>query len=67
MNDLSDRVLDAHGGLDSWKSVTRLTTELELGGPFWQMRGWQDVYRDQTVSVNVICHRPARGGWVRRC
>jgi hypothetical protein len=40
MNDLLDRVLDAHGGLDSWKSDTRLTAELELGGPFWQMRGW---------------------------
>ena len=52
MNDLLSRVLDAHGGLDNWSKVTRLTARLSLGGPFWGWKGWPDVYADQTVTLD---------------
>jgi hypothetical protein len=35
MDDLLDRVLDAHGGLEAWMETTTLTAQLSLGGPFW--------------------------------
>ena len=46
-------MLDAHGGLDRWRDVTTLTAQLSLGGPFWQFRGWPDVYAGQTVTLDA--------------
>jgi hypothetical protein len=45
-------VLDAHGGLENWTRVTRLTAELSLGGPFWGARGWPGVYDQVTVTLD---------------
>ena len=39
MNDLLNRVLEAHGGLDNWSQVSELTVRLSLGGPFWGWKG----------------------------
>jgi hypothetical protein len=44
MDELLASVLDAHGGLESWNRLTKLTARLSLGGPFWADRGWPDVY-----------------------
>lgn len=46
-------VLDAHGGLENWHHTTGLTVRLSLGGPFWEFRGWPDVYADQTVTLET--------------
>jgi hypothetical protein len=53
MNDLLNRVLEAHGGLDNWSQVSELTVRLSLGGPFWGWKGWPDVYIDQTVHLDT--------------
>lgn len=53
MTDLLDRVLDAHGGLDHWNSLSGLVVRGSLGGPFWASKGWPDVYRDQTITVDT--------------
>ena len=53
MSDLLARVLDAHGGRHNWATVTGITAHMELGGPFWEMRGWPNIYEDQTVSLDV--------------
>ncbi len=53
MDDLLKRVLDAHGGLANWRAVTGLTAKLSLGGPFWEFRGWPDVYAQQTVTLDT--------------
>jgi hypothetical protein len=45
-------VLEAHGGLENWRTATKLTARLSLGGPFWEARGWPDVYADQTVTLD---------------
>jgi hypothetical protein len=52
MNDLLASVLDVHGGLDDWSKVTRLTAQLSLDGPFWDRRGWPQIRRQQTVTVD---------------
>src|SRR4051794_11727091 len=53
MNELLDRVLDAHGGLDAWTGTTSLTAKLSLGGPFWGLRGWPEVYTNRTVRLDT--------------
>jgi hypothetical protein len=53
MDELLAGVLDAHGGLESWQAVTKLTARLSLGGPFWAARGWPGIYADQTVTLDA--------------
>ena len=53
MDDLLARVLEAQGGLENWDSVTGLTAKLLLGGPFWELRGWPDVYAGQTLTLET--------------
>jgi hypothetical protein len=53
MDELLASVLDAHGGLESSTTVTKLTARLSLGGPFWAARGWPGVYADQTVTLDT--------------
>ena len=50
--ELLSRVLEAHGGLNNWSKVTKVTPQLSLGGPFWGGRGWPDVYEGQTVTLD---------------
>lgn len=52
MDNLLTKVLDAHGGLENWAKVTKLTAEMSLGGPFWAAREWPDVYEKQTVTLD---------------
>jgi hypothetical protein len=35
MDGLLARVIDAHGGLDRWSEVNRVTARLTIGGHFW--------------------------------
>jgi hypothetical protein len=53
MDDLLARVLEAHGALENWDRVTELTAKLSLGGPFWELRGWPEVYSGQTVTLDA--------------
>jgi len=53
MTDLLTAVLDAHGGLDSWKRVSGLPVELSLGGPFWAGVGWPDILAKTTASLDT--------------
>jgi hypothetical protein len=53
MNDLLASVLEAHGGLENWDSVTKLEAKLSYGGPFWELRGWPEVYAGQMVTLDA--------------
>lgn len=52
MDKLLMAVLDAHGGLQNWAKVSKITARMSLGGPFWTARGWPDVYSKQTVTID---------------
>ena len=52
MDKLLSAVLDAHGGMENWAKATRITARMSLGGPFWGARGWPDVYRDTTATID---------------
>jgi hypothetical protein len=69
MDELLSAVLDAHGGLQNWARTTRITARMSLGGPFWEARGWPDLYCDQTVTIDPhrehISFEPfTTNGWV---
>jgi hypothetical protein len=49
---LLERVLAAHGGLDAWRSVTRIQAATLLDGPFWDWRGRPQIRRAQTVALD---------------
>lgn len=53
MSDLLNQVLEVHGGLENWAKVSQLEAQLSLGGPFWEWKGWPDVYADQTVTLDA--------------
>lgn len=54
MADLLQRVLDAHGGLDRWRGVTRARAVIRSGGALWGMKGLvQDPHpREMTVTLH---------------
>jgi hypothetical protein len=51
--ELLANVLDAHGGLAHWDSASSITVQVELGGPFWAMRGWPDAGLKLTLSLDA--------------
>ncbi|MFE6527564.1 hypothetical protein ACFVMA_01355 [Streptomyces rochei] len=57
MPDLLDTVVTAHGGLDRWRSVTRLTAEVQAGGALWGLKNQPGVLDWYTISVDL--HRQA--------
>ena len=65
MDDLLEKVLAAHGGLDTWARISTLTAGLSLGGPFWAARGWPDAATEQTVILDTrnerITYQPFPG------
>lgn len=65
MDDLLEKVLAAHGGLDTWARISTLTARLSLGGPFWAARGWPDAAAEQTVILDTrnerITYQPFPG------
>jgi hypothetical protein len=52
MDKLLSAVLDAHGGLENWSKVTKLTAQMSLGGPFWAARGWPELYLNSSVTID---------------
>ncbi len=52
MDKLLKAVLDAHGGLENWSKVKKLTARMSLGGPFWAARGWPELYSNSSVTID---------------
>ncbi|MGJ7513965.1 hypothetical protein ACSFE6_06475 [Pseudomonas baetica] len=54
MNELLQRVLDAHGGLEHWNRFTTLNATIVTGGELWGLKGVvQDtVPREMTISLH---------------
>lgn len=53
MDDLLKHVIDAHGGLDRWSQVRRITAHLTVGGPFWAYKGVPGVPGEETVHLDT--------------
>jgi hypothetical protein len=51
MNDLLDRAVAAHGGLDRWNRITSVTFDASIGGAFWPLKGQGDALKDVRLEV----------------
>jgi hypothetical protein len=59
MDDLLARVINAHGGLDRWSEVGRVTAHLTVGGPFWAAKGQAGAAGRKTVEADTRQERIA--------
>ena len=66
MTELLHPVLEASGGVASWKSLTTLSARIEYGGPFWQLKGQPGLTGTARVDADVqaerITHRQESDG-----
>jgi len=53
MNDLLDRVIVCHGGLERWNKITLLECDMSITGPTWSRKGWPDALKKQHVSAHA--------------
>jgi hypothetical protein len=55
-NNLLNRVLDAHGGLENWQKVRYLDVRLSLSGGLFQIKGRPEGFHD--VIMRMEMHQP---------
>jgi len=53
MNDLATYAMDAHGGLERWNKLKRVTAHLLNGGGLWALKGKDGVLKDVHVTVEL--------------
>ena len=53
MNDLLAFAIDSHGGLDRWRSFTRLSTELSVGGAIWEIKQQPGLLTDKVFAIET--------------
>ena len=62
MNDLLETVIEAHGGLERWNQLDRVSVRLIQGGALWALKGQEGVLDDVHVTASLheerASHRP---------
>jgi len=62
MSDLATFAMDAHGGLDRWRKLNRVSARLLQDGVLWKLKCQDGVLRDVHVTVDLrrewASHRP---------
>lgn len=53
MNSLTTEILQAHGGLERWKTFTSLDAHLKQGGALWALKGHAGRLDETNVTVNL--------------
>ena len=65
MNDLLNRVITSHGGLERWNKITLLECDVSVTGSTWSRKGWPDALKNVHVSAHAqdqwISYRPFTG------
>jgi hypothetical protein len=57
MDPLLEEVLEAHGSLDLWSGLTKITARVSIGGPIWAIKGWPDALVQETVEIDTKVER----------
>ncbi|MEJ1177196.1 hypothetical protein WA845_23390 [Agrobacterium sp. CMT1] len=50
---LAQKIIDAHGGLDTWKTFSSLTAHLKQGGALWHLKGQGGKLDETDVTVGL--------------
>ena len=58
-------VLQAHGGLDLWSGLIKITARLSIAGPICAIKGWPDALVKETVEIETGMKPMTVGEWVR--
>lgn len=53
MHDLADLIIDAHGGLERWRTFSSLSAHLLQGGALWALKGHAGLLDDTNVTVDL--------------
>ncbi|WP_028749516.1 hypothetical protein [Rhizobium mesoamericanum] len=51
MNSLAQKIIDAHGGLETWRRYSSLTAHLKQGGALWGLKGHGGKLDETNVTV----------------
>jgi hypothetical protein len=69
MTQLHDIVIAAHGDIERWRSLHRLSARVLNGGALWEIKGQGDVLDDYTASIELhrqfASHSPFGGAGLR--
>lgn len=62
MNHLAKELIDAHGGLETWRTFTSVRAHLKQGGALWNLKGHGGKLDDVTVTAALerqwVSHAP---------
>jgi hypothetical protein len=62
VSDLLQTVLEAHGGLERWNQLDKVSARLSQGGVLWAVKGQAGVLDDVVVTASLheerVSHRP---------
>lgn len=53
MNSLAQKIIDAHGGLETWRRYSSLTAHLKQGGALWGLKGHGGKLDETNVTVGL--------------
>ncbi|MEA1648032.1 hypothetical protein UAJ10_03230 [Nitrospirillum sp. BR 11164] len=53
MNTLAQKIIDAHGGLETWQRFSSLTAHLKQGGALWALKGHAGTLDETNVTVGL--------------
>jgi hypothetical protein len=57
MDALLSQALNAHGGLERWSRLSKITAQLSIGGPIWAAKGWPGALAQETVEIDLSRER----------
>lgn len=53
MSDLLDLAVKAHGGIERWNQLNKVSADIAVGGAMWHLKGWPGVLADSHVTVKT--------------
>jgi len=53
MSALLDEINEAHGGLERWQKATTIEADIDVGGPFWDLKGIGDFAGPARVEADI--------------
>jgi hypothetical protein len=57
MNELLASIVEAHGGLDRWRSFNRVEATIVTGGAFWGMKNLTQDQDPRRMAVSLHAER----------
>ena len=67
MSTLLEKAVQAHGGLDNWKTFGSVSAGLDIGGAIWHLKGLPDMFKDIELTASLreqlMVTTSPRAGW----